>query len=49
MTEEERRRRIEDLRKRSRETARLVEEQKIRSKETLALIDRALERLRASR
>lgn len=49
MTEEERRRRIEDLRKRSRETDRRVEEQKIRTKETLALIDRTLELLRASR
>lgn len=49
MTEEERRRRIEDLRRRSRETDRLVEEQEKRTEETLALIDRALERLRASR
>jgi hypothetical protein len=49
MTEEERRRRIEDLRERSRETDRLSEEAAIRAEETLALIERALERLRAAR
>lgn len=49
MTEEERRRRIEDLRERSRATDRLVEEQKAQAAVTLAMIDRALARLRGSR
>ena len=49
MTEEERRKRIEDLRERMRETDRLVEQDKIETARVLALIDRALAKLAASR
>ncbi len=49
MTEEERRRRLDELRERMRRTDQLVEAQKVRTAETLALLDRVLERLRAAR
>lgn len=49
MTEEERRRRLEELRERMRRTDEEVEAQKARTAETLALLDQALERLRAYR
>jgi cell division septum initiation protein DivIVA len=49
MTEAERRRRIEDLRERMRETDRRVEQDKIETARVLAQIDRALARLAASR
>ncbi|MDQ3951959.1 MAG: hypothetical protein M3279_03175 [Actinomycetota bacterium] len=49
MTEEERRRRIEELRERMRETDELVERDKIETARVLAMIDRALARLAESR
>lgn len=49
VTEDERRKRLEDLRERMRRTDERVEAQRARTAETLALIDRTLERLRAAR
>ncbi len=49
VTEEERRRRIEELRERMRETDELVERDKIETARVLAMIDRALARLAESR
>lgn len=49
MTEAERRRRLEELRERSRGTRELMERDKIETARVLALIDRALAKLAASR
>lgn len=49
MTQEERLRRIEELREQMRRTDERIERRKSETERTLVLIDRALERLRASR